>query len=56
MSAKYAIDILSEVRVPINLLFEQRNETGISAGIPLKAIHSPLTLCQNTLLLEYTSF
>lgn len=56
MSAKYAINILSEMHVPINLRFEQRNETGISVGIPLKAIHSPLILWQNILLLEYTSF
>lgn len=40
----------------INLLFEQRKESGISADIPLGAIHSPLTLCQNILLLECMSF
>lgn len=55
MSEKYAISILSEVHVPVNLLFEQRNEAGISAIMPLKAIRSPLILGQYILLLEYTS-
>lgn len=36
--------------------FEQRNETGFSADIPLKAIHSPIILCQHILVLEYTAF
>lgn len=44
------------VCVPLNLLLEQRKETRISADISPRAIHSPLTLCQNTLLLEYSSF
>lgn len=44
------------VRRAINLLFEQRKESGIRADTPLGAIHRPLTLCQNILLLECMSF
>lgn len=53
MSAKYAVNVLSEVHVPMNLLFDQKNKTGISAGIPLRAIHSPLNSCQNIVVLKY---
>lgn len=44
------------VCMTINLLFEHRKENRITADISLRAIHSPLTLCQNIFLLEYISF
>lgn len=52
MSVRYVINILSEVHLPINLLFEQRNKTRISACIPVRASHGPFTPCQNSLILH----